>query len=194
MAKIFFTRSISAEKWKLLGGVSWNVLHLRISEYDKLKELDKFIKSADCLEIEHIIQQTLRDGLVPNFHFNYSLIKLLLKGSLVSSAKTIDDTMRKNYYSIPEKLNILWLRNDIDTMKKNMNSLTNREYKRMISSMLDDFVNSRVLSLGFKDYIQLTHLAMDYGLYGMAFKLLKSGKMIFQEKTEQTGSYTIWHH
>ncbi|KAH7586089.1 hypothetical protein J7295_02175 [Nakaseomyces glabratus] len=180
--KYFLQEVSQLKEWKLLGGVSWNVLHLRISEYDKLKELDKFIKSADCLEIEHIIQQTLRDGLVPNFHFNYSLIKLLLKGSLVSSAKTIDDTMRKNYYSIPEKLNILWLRNDIDTMKKNMNSLTNREYKRMISSMLDDFVNSRVLSLGFKDYIQLTHLAMDYGLYGMAFKLLKSGKMIFQEK------------
>lgn len=178
----FYLQKITQIKMsKINGGIGWNALNLRDAEYGNLMTLDRAIKQRDTKTVDLIIQQTMRDGLVPNFHFYYTLVKALLKNSLITSAKIVDDNIRKSYHSIPEKLNILWLRNDITTRSKGK-ELSHTEMRRMIAGILRGYMDSKKKSLGYRDYIELTHLAIDFSQYTLADRCLELAWNNFQNK------------
>lgn len=183
--KFYLQEIAQIKSSKINGGVGLNALNFRRAEFDNLMTLDQAIKQGDAKTVDLIIQQTMRDGLVPNFHFYYTLIKSLLKKSLITSAKTVDDSIRKSYHFIPEKLNILWLRNDITTRSKSKD-LTHTEMRRMVQGILRNYMETKKKSLGFRDYIELTHLAIDFSQYQIADRCLGLAWNNFQDKKNAT--------
>ncbi|CCD27253.1 Pet111p NDAI_0K00620 [Naumovozyma dairenensis CBS 421] len=203
---------------KINGSETINVSSLREDEFRNLEKFNASLKKKKYKECELIILNSIRDGKKPHFEFYYHILKRCLMKSKsdqihantikydmeenVMLARLADDIIRNSYHYIPLKMDILWLRREIEVLFELNNPKTNSlksvnfnteilNQMRLIDNKLKDFIKLHELQMNFQNYLQLSNICIKVRHYELSKFILteKARKIIDASNSFQWSLY-----